>query len=181
MFERSRVDSGSGPGEATASGAAVALSLTDGSEVKGRIAVPQGRSISDVLNGTAPFVEFEEFDGPRQYLAKHAISGVRLISPGRGHTLARMRDADGFDPHTILGLPLGAPYEDVRGAYLRKAKTYHPDRYAHAELPEEVRSYLEGMARRVNAAFAALETPRQESRPKMIVPKITPVYSTPTR
>lgn len=180
MFERSRVDSGSGVGEANSSGVAVALSLTDGSEVKGRIAVPPGRSLTDALNGAAPFVEFEAFDGPRQYLAKHAINGVRLISPGRGQTLARMRDTDGFDPHTILGLPLGAPYEDVRGAYLRKAKTYHPDRYANAELPDEVRSYLESMARRVNAAFAALETPHQESRQKT-VQKITPIYSTPKR
>lgn len=180
MFERSRVDSGSGLGEAASSGVSVALSLTDGSEVKGRIAVSQGRSLTDVLNGTAPFVEFEEFDGPRQYLAKHAINGVRLISPGRGQTLARMRDSDNFDPHAILGLPLGAPYEEVRGAYLRKAKAYHPDRYANAELPDEVRSYLEGMARRVNAAFAALETPRQES-PQITVQKITPIYSTPRR
>lgn len=180
MFERSRVDNGGGVGEATSSGITVALSLADGSEVKGRIAVPQGRTLTDVINGTAPFVEFEEFDGPRQYLAKHAINGVRLISPGRGHSLARMRDADGFDPHTILGLPLGAPYEDVRGAYLRKAKDYHPDRYANAELPDEVRSYLEGMARRINAAFAALETSRQESRQKT-VQRITPIYSTPKR
>lgn len=179
MFERSRVDSGSGA-EANSSGIAVALSLTDGSEVKGRIAVAQGRSLGDVLNGTAPFVEFEAFDGPRQYLAKHGINGVRLISPGRGQTLARMRDTDGFDPHAILGLALGAPYEDVRAAYLRKAKAYHPDRYANAELPDEVRSYLEGMTRRVNAAFAALEAPRQESSQNN-VRRITPIYSSPKR
>lgn len=180
MFERSRVDSGSGLGDAASSGIAVALTLADGSEVKGRIAAPQGRSLTDVLNAATPFVEFEEFDGPRQYLAKHAINGVRLISPGRGHTLARMRDNDGFDPHAILGLALGAPYEEVRGAYLRKAKSYHPDRYANADLPDEVRAYLEGMARRVNAAFAALDTPRPES-PQRPVQRITPIYSTPAR
>ena len=179
MFER-RTDSGGGVSDAGSCGVAVALSLTDGAEVKGRISLPQGRSLTDVLNGTAPFVEFEEFDGPRQFLAKHAIHGVRLISPGRGQTLARMRDADGFDPHAILGVALGAPYEDLRSAYLRKAKTYHPDRYANAELPDEVRSYLEVMSRRVNAAFAALETPNQECRPKA-VQKITPIYSSPRR
>ena len=178
MFERSRVDSGQG--EAATAGISVALTLTDGSEIKGRLAVPQGRSLADVLNAAAPFVEFEEFDGPRRYLAKHAIGGVRLISPGRGQSLARMRDADGFDPHTVLGLPLGAPYEDVRAAYLRHAKAYHPDRYANADLPDEVRAYIEGMSRRINAAFAALEAPAQESRPKP-VQRITPIYSTPAR
>jgi hypothetical protein len=176
MFERSKVDSAA----SDTSGASVALTLTDGAELKGRLAIPQGRSLADMLNGTAPFVEFEEFDGPRQYLAKHVISAVRLISPARGQSLARMRDADGFDPHAILGLPLGAPYEDLRAAYLRKAKVYHPDRYANAELPDEVRAYLEGMARRVNAAFAALESPHQEIRQKP-VQRITPIYSTPAR
>ncbi len=178
MFERSKIDSGQG--EVSTAGVSVALTLTDGSEIKGRLAVSQGRSLADVLNAPAPFVEFEEFDGPRRYLAKHAISDVRLISPGRGQSLARMRDADGFDPHAILGLPLGAPYEEVRAAYLRNAKAYHPDRYANAELPDEVRAYIESMSRRINAAFAALEAPAQESRQK-VVQRITPVYSTPAR
>ena len=68
----------------------------------------------------------------------------------------------------------------MRGAYLRKAKAYHPDRYANADLPDEVRSYLEGMVRRVNAAFAALESPHPENRQK-VVQKITPIYSSPSR
>ncbi len=54
----------------------------------------------------------------------------------------------------------GASRDEVRQAYLRLAKAYHPDRYASVELPEEVRDYLSAMARRVNAAHAALETPR---------------------
>lgn len=177
MFERTRIDGGAG--DAT-SGISVALSLMDGTEVKGRVSVPQGRSLGDVLNGPAPFVEFEEFDGPRQFLAKHAIGGVRPISPARGLGLARMRDNDGFDPYGLLELPLGAPFEDVRAAYLRKAKAYHPDRYANAELPAEVRGYLEGMVRRINAAFAALDGARLESRQKP-AQRVTPIYSSPAR
>lgn len=176
MFERTRIDGGAGE---TTSGVSIVLSMVDGAELKGRLAVAQGRSLGDVLNGPAPFVEFEEFDGPRQFLAKHAIGGVRLLAPPRGQGLARMRDTDGFDPYGTLGLPLGAPFEDVRAAYLRKAKSYHPDRYANAELPEEVKAYLEGMARRVNAAFAALETPHQQTRQKPA--QITPIYSSPAR
>jgi hypothetical protein len=177
MFERTKVEGGAGD---AASGMSVALSLMDGTELKGRMAVPQGRSVADVLNGPTPFVEFEEFDGPRQFLAKHAIAGVRMIGPPRGPSLARMRDSEGFDPYGFLGLPLGAPFDEVRAAYLRKAKAYHPDRYANAELPDEVKAYLEGMARRVNAAFAALQVPTTQSR-QSPVQRITPVYSTPAR
>jgi hypothetical protein len=177
MFDRGRNDNGAGDGT---SGTSVALSLADGTELKGRIAIQQGRAIADVLNGPGPFIEFEAFDGPRQFLAKHAINGVRLIVPPRAPSLARMRDAEGFDPHAILGLPLGAPPEDVRAAYLSKAKVYHPDRYANAELPDDVRAHLEGMARRINAAFAALQAPREESLRKP-VQQITPIYSSGAR
>jgi hypothetical protein len=177
MFDRGRNDNGASD---TATGTSVAVTLIDGTELKGRIAIQQGRALADILNGPGPFIEFETFDGPRQFLAKHAINGVRIIIPPRVPSLARMRDSDGFDPHAILGLPLGAPPEDVRAAYLGKAKVYHPDRYANAELPDDVRAHLEGMARRINAAFAALQAPREESRQKP-VQQITPVYSSGAR
>jgi hypothetical protein len=174
MFDRSK-------GEVTdTSGVSVVLTLTDGTELKGRLAVPGGRAMADILNGTMQFLEFEEYAGARTYLAKHAIGNIRLASPLRGQGLPRMRDADAFDPYAILGLPLGARFEDVRSAYLAKAKTYHPDRYANAELPDEVKRYLEDMARRVNAAFSALEEPHQQSRQNP-VQRLAPVYSSPAR
>jgi hypothetical protein len=174
MFDRSKGDT------IDTSGVSVVLTLTDGAELKGRLAVPTGRSMAEILNGTAQFVEFEEYAGARMHLAKHAIGHIRLASPPRGQGLARMRDADGFDPYAILGLPLGAPFENVRAAYLAKAKTYHPDRYANAELPDEVKRYLEDMARRINAAFSALEEPHQQSR-QNAVHRLAPVYSSPAR
>ncbi len=163
------------------SGSSAVLTLTDGSELKGRIAVPPGRTLVDALNGTQLFIEFEEFAGARSYIGKHAIASIRLLNPPRGQTLPRMRDADGFEPHQILGLPLGAPFEDVRAAYLAKAKVYHPDRYSNAELPDEVRRYLEDMSRRINAAFSALEGSHQEKRQSNVQRLAPVVYSSPAR
>jgi hypothetical protein len=174
MFERSKGET------ADTSGVSVVLTLTDGTELKGRLAIPPGRAMTDVLNGTMQFLEFEEYAGARTYLAKHAIGHIRLASPPRGQSLARMRDADGFDPYAILGLPLGARYEDVRAAYRDRAKSYHPDRYANAELPDEVKRYLEDMARRINAAFSALDEPHQQSRQNAVA-RLAPVYSSPAR
>jgi hypothetical protein len=177
MFERSKSEA------VDTSGVSVVLTLTDGTELKGRLAVPAGRSMTDILNGTIQFLEFEEYAGARTFLAKHAIAHIRLASPPRGQGLARMRDADNFDPYAILGLPLGARFEDVRAAYLAKTKTYHPDRYASAELPDEVKRYLEDMARRINAAFSALEEPHQQNRQNPVhrLATVTPVYSSPAR
>lgn len=174
MFERSKADM------VDTSGVSVVLTLTDGTELKGRLAIPAGRSMGDILNGTMQFIEFEEYAGARTFLAKHAIGQIRLVSPPRGQGLPRMRDNDGFDPYAILGLPLGARFEDVRASYLAKAKSYHPDRYANAELPDEVKRYLEDMARRINAAFSALEEPHQQARQNP-VQRLAPVYSSPAR
>lgn len=177
MFERSKVD---GAGVDT-SGVSVSLTTTDGVERKGRLAVPQGRSVTDVLNGTVQFVEFEEFDGPRTYLAKHSIGSVCMIAPSRGQSLPRMRNSDGFDPYGILGLPLGARPDEIRAAYLAKAKAYHPDRFANADLPDEVKRYLEEMTRRVNAAFAALQSSPRPEQQRPAPQRVMPIYSSPTR
>jgi hypothetical protein len=158
-------------------GTSVVLTLNDGTELKGRIAVSAGRAVADALNSPAQYIEFEEYAGVRTYLAKHSIASIRLINPPRGQSLPRMRDSDGFDPHQILGLPLGAPFEDVRAAYIAKAKLYHPDRYSSAELPNEVRRYLDDMSRRINAAFEALQGAQQSRK----VERLAPVYTSPAR
>ena len=59
VFERSKADI------VDTSGVSVVLMLTDGTELKGRLASPVGRSIADILNGTAQFFEFEEYASRR--------------------------------------------------------------------------------------------------------------------
>ena len=64
---------------------------------------------------------------------------------------------DDFDPHAILGLSPECMPDEVRRACLRHSKDDHPGRCSAAAVPPEVRACLETMARRVNAAYAALE------------------------
>ena len=136
----------------------VEIVLDDGSIVAGKLMVPASRAVFDVLNGPTTFFEFEPFDGERRFLAKSALKAVKLLAGIKPLNLAqKVRDLDGFDPHTVLGLKTGAEWDDVRLAYLTLAKTYHPDRYTTADLPPEVTDYLSGMQRRINSAYAALE------------------------
>ena len=176
MFERNRVDS-----TPEQSGVSVEASLDDGRIIKGKVAIPLQKTVYDVLNGPNMFLEFEPFDGERQLIAKATVRAVKLLSVARGPNLAqRLRDADGFDPHTILGLTRSASWEDVKSAYHRLAKSYHPDRYSSAELPAEVRDYLASMARRINAAYAALEAP-QLVKKQATAQRTMPIYTSPTR
>jgi hypothetical protein len=176
MFERNKVDS---QPEQTA--VAIEAVLDDGRILKGKVAIPMHKTVYDVLNGPGVFLDFEPFEGERQFIAKSSLRTVKLLAVSRGPNLqARLRDMDGFEPHAVLGLARAATWDDVKAAYHRLAKVYHPDRYSSAELPVEVRDYLASMARRVNAAYAALEEP-QQARKQATIARAAPIYTSPGR
>jgi DnaJ domain len=172
MFERNRIDN---VPEATA--VPVEITLADGGIAKGKLLAPLGKTVADALNGNGGFVEFEPYGGERSYLAKAQLTSVKLIGLPKAPNLnVRLRDADGFDPYAVLCVADGAGRDEVRHAYFGLAKAYHPDRYATAELPEEVRDYLSAMARRINAAYAALDVPERKK-----AALAEPVFTTPPR
>jgi len=55
-------------------------------------------------------------------------------------------------PYTVLGIPDGAPQEEVRSAYLKLVKRYHPDRYMDADLKEKANQRLIA----INEAYDAI-------------------------
>ena len=156
MFQRIR------PDNADHVAIPVEVQFADGSMAKGKIMAGIGRSLADVLNGTGGFVEFEPYGGQAGFLAKTRLAEVRPLGVPKGVNLrAKLAASEPLDPYAVLGLVSGASYEQVRKAYVNLAKLYHPDRYASAELPPEVLEYLFTQARRVNAAYAALEGARR--------------------
>lgn len=176
MFERNKIDSS--PEQTSV---AIEASLDDGRVLKGKVAIPMHKTVYEVLNGTGVFLDFEPFDGERQFIAKSSLRTVRILSTGRGPNLnQRLRDLDAFDPHTILGVPRSSSWDDIKAAFHRLAKVYHPDRYSSVELPAEVRDYLAAMARRINAAHAALEVP-QQAKKQATVTRAEAIYTSPAR
>ncbi len=122
--------------------------------------VSPGRSPAEILNGTGDFIEFQPWAGERLFLAKGAIRNLKLTPMPRAESLkGRVAAQDGFDPYAVLGVAAGSGLDEVKAAWHRLSKAYHPDRYATADLPAEVVEYLSVMARRINAAYAALEGP----------------------
>lgn len=160
MFERNRVDHRPEP-----SNVPVELELMDGSDVKGKLLVANGQAPLDTINATGGFVEFVSYSGEARLIAKANIAAIKLVGvPRAPHLRARNAMADDFDPHMILGISTESTWEEVRAAYVQLSKTYHPDRYSATTLPVEVGDYLETMARRVNAAYSALEAGEKTSR-----------------
>jgi hypothetical protein len=172
MFERNKIDN---VPDATA--VPVEIVFSDGTQAKGKLMVPTTKTVGEALNAAGGFMEFEAYGGERGYVAKAQLASVKPVGvPKAPHLNARLTDHNGFDPFVILGLKAGASRDQVRSAYFTLAKTYHPDRYATAELPEEVREYLAAMARRINAAHAALEVPQKKQ-----AARAEPVFTSPGR
>ncbi len=154
MFERNPVDN------ATAHTVAVELQLADGSVVTGRAALPPSRMLHKLLEASDTFFFVQPFDGEGQFIPKDTIKGLKVIPTVRTQPLrADASDASTFDPLRALGLARGASQDDIKSAYHRLAKLYHPDVYSSVTLPPEVTAYLEGRAKQVNAAFRLLRQP----------------------
>ncbi len=174
MFERNRVDN---MVQAQTVPVPAELTLDDQTIVKGDLMMPAARPVHEVLNGPNLFLEFRAYGKPAVLLAKSTIRSLKLLQiPSAGQLRAAARGGEGFDPHTVLGVPAGATHEEVRKAYVALAKEYHPDRYANADLPAEVREYLSAMARRINLAFQALDKAHKVSvgrAPRMAEPVYT--------
>lgn len=172
MFERNKVDN-----TRQQQAIAIELTLSDGRSIAGKLAVPMSKSLFEALNGDNSFIEFEPYDGEREYIAKSAVRSVRLINVPDHRPLGTYVDQAGFDPYVVLGLHRGAGADELRKAYHRLSMAYHPDRYATAELPDEVKTYLEAMARRINTAYAVLQDAHATSK-RFAELRTAPIYET---
>ncbi len=175
MFERNRIET------ADLGTLSIVLTMSDGREIAGKLALPAGRSLPEALNGQSQFLDFEPFDGDRTFIAKSAIAAVKQIKVPRAPNLnLRLRELDGFDPHAVLGVTRESDWDEIRRAYHTLAKTYHPDRYATAELPDEAATYLATMSRRINQAYSILES-AEAARKQRANAKQQPIYTSAAR
>lgn len=179
MFERNRVETGL---STKRHGVPVEVTLDDGRVLKGRFLISETRSIFDVLNGPASFLEFETYEGDGSLIAKTMIRELRLVGVPQPGQLKRGFSSghNDFDPYQILGVARGSDYETVRLAFHKLSKIYHPDRYQAADLPPEVSAYLSSMSRRINAAYAAIAEPLQLQR-KAAAMRAEPIYTSGAR
>lgn len=158
MFERNRVDN---MVQSQQVGVPAEVMLDDQTVLKGRFLVSATRPVHEVLNGPGLFLDFQVYGGEAMLIAKATIRSIKLLNvPNAGQLRGATRAGEAFDPHQVLGVRADASIEEIRKAYVALAKTYHPDRYSMASLPDEVRDYLAATVRRINLAFQSLDRAR---------------------
>jgi curved DNA-binding protein CbpA len=67
----------------------------------------------------------------------------------------RSAELDGLDYFEVLRLEKGASPAEIKAAYYRESRVFHPDRYAAVESPE-LRDRIGRIYRRVNEAYTVL-------------------------
>ena len=155
MFERGIIDNVNRPPK---NGTAVKIVMNDGRELAGRLMMSGSKRIDEELNGDGNFIDFSFADGERQLISKAAILSVTAVELPRCDQLdLRNVDAMKPNPYRILGITPNAGRDEIRTAYHRLAKQYHPDRYSNVELPDEVREYFSAVTRRINGAYTLLQ------------------------
>jgi hypothetical protein len=134
------------------------VTLDDGSILKGRIHVSVTKTLADELNGPSSFLEFHAVNGDKTLLSKIRIATVTSFEAPKADQLVQsLRQVESFNAYEILQIERGAGPEEIKSAYHRLAKTYHPDRFAALELPPEMADYVAAVARRLNLAYGMLQ------------------------
>jgi len=147
----------SGSSETEKGRIAVTLTVTAGETLNGHVFVKAGGQLRDLLNGPDRFLEFEKRDLSLVYLAKDSILAVaHLVVPKNDQLQRRARDLHAFDPYHSLGIDRSAGQAEIRAAYRRLARDYHPDKLAGIGVPKEVLDYMNAMFARVHAAYKEL-------------------------
>ncbi len=135
---------------------AVLLTLADNQVVTVSIRLPLSRRLADALNNDDVFLDAITPSGQQQFIAKSTIKLVRSANVPRADQLdteGRVPGTPAFDPYAILKVAKDASPEDIKSAYHRMARLYHPDRIASFDLPDEVMDYIRAMLVRINLAF----------------------------
>jgi DnaJ-domain-containing protein 1 len=149
MFERQRMASSSSDQRIP-----VSLTMVDGEILRGNIRMPISGRLIDAMNSPDLYVDLELPDGSMAFLAKHSVRRVTPVDLPRNDQLSRRTaELSVFDPYTVLGVARGASAEEVKAAYHGLVRSYHPDRFASANLPREMLDYAHAMLTRINAAY----------------------------
>ncbi len=137
----------------------VAMTLTDDTVLTVSIRLPLTNKLGDALNTSDLFLDILTAGGEQQFIAKSGIRSVRSMEMPKTDQLdleARQAGLTNLDPYAILKIGKEAAPDEIKHAYHKMARLYHPDRIASYELPEEIKEYARAMLVRINLAFEQL-------------------------
>ena len=134
----------------------ITMELAEGSEVMGDLIVNIGGTMERTLNNDSKFVLFGDLDGSERMIAKSNILSMASRKATKAVNLPNQGNSDETSPYAVLGIDKSATDDQIREAFVARARAYHPDRFNTVDLPREVAEYTQTMSRRINEAYAVL-------------------------
>jgi DnaJ-domain-containing protein 1 len=144
----------------------VLLETADGKSVESELMMFHSETLADAMNSPIAFLELRDAAGKSSLIAK---SFIQRIFPkaddepaaGEEPDLGRVR-LHAQDPYLILDIPVSASDDDVRNAYLKLVRAYHPDKLASMDLPPAILDYGEEILKKINAAYELIMFKRRK-------------------
>lgn len=134
----------------------VEMRMVDGRRLVGKIVVPYGSQLVKQINSSNRFLEFEDMDGASRFVSKEAVQEIAAQTAKKPPKLAASKAMESDNPYVVLGVEGDASHDQIRSAYARLAKKYHPDQFNAVVLPDEVATYMIQMFERISSAYQQL-------------------------
>ena len=133
----------------------VAIKLSDGRQLDGKLIIAETSNLMRTLDGDGKFAVFVDHTGNHKLIAKSWI--VEADEKQRqGPTGLPSTNDNGFDPYKILAIPHEATDQIIEAQYNKLSRRYHPARYTHEEMPQEIATYAIEMHNLVEQAYLSL-------------------------
>jgi DnaJ-domain-containing protein 1 len=133
----------------------VTLTLVGGEVLRGSVPSGASASLAFELNREGLFLNLKTGDGQIRYVAKSTIAQV--VEGAEEKTVALPETVQGRSPYRVLKVKEGASMEEIRQAYVKLAKIYHPDSYHSDSTAPEITEYVTKMFQQITAAYAAIK------------------------
>jgi DnaJ domain len=138
----------------------VAIETMDGKFVDVDLFTNMDENVGQHLNGAALFVEIEDVNGRKSFVAKAAIRRVIPKSEQMGterKTAAGVSSASSHifsdDPYVVLGVDRNLSDSELRASFFETVRKYHPDRLAQMDLPADLIAQADDLLKRINSAY----------------------------
>jgi DnaJ-domain-containing protein 1 len=134
------------------------ITLVDGKSQIVSVKLPMSGKLTDAFNNSEAFIDIITGDGTQQVINKATVARAEAADPPRAGLNQQRRSSDksGFNPYAVLGVEKSVGADELRQAFLALVKTYHPDRFASFDLPQEMKDYAAAMQARINMAYQQL-------------------------
>ncbi|MEM0899109.1 MAG: DnaJ domain-containing protein [Pseudomonadota bacterium] len=120
----------------------VILRMVDGQIIEGSVNGGVTADLAVILNRPGNFVEITVKGGVKKYIgAQHIVSIEKTKSLSEINAPSVLHGSRA-NAYAILKLPETCTREELNRRYREMVKTYHPDKYRHVDMPDEIAEYL---------------------------------------